>query len=567
MIQDAATIQQNLIEWIQSRNDTTSDLSKALISDAIISDDGSTITLLPNDIVFDGRIKLTIPITSSTSVDTNNDPTTTNKTIGYCEYTVCAIYLQIRNPKQSLIVYRNDCKKYTVIDPVKAIDKSTVVNYFLPVSFLSNQDETGAVTANENIQIAVKAESITTTEEGTSHPPGTGHEKSERSSSSKHHREKDKHRSSSSKSRRPSSSHSDRKPRSSKDAPAPTSEPPKKKKKPDLVTNEQLFEHLNVVVDKRSGVSQNKKENEILAEVITKALSAHGFEITNPKVQLLPYQERTSYILSNEIPVGNSASILRANNPRKNLSRVLELYMETVNVPSSSKSTISSNKSGKSSKLNSPSKGGSSNSTTTWKQYLVGKKPVIVVPKGMTSPITILNAYEFLYHGRYVSRANMVQQLNSSSSGMKSPPTTFTRLVSTVDSNNPSGSTPSGNNSSSTGLLEYEIIDNPNKLGNNPKEWERIVAVIVLGHSWQFKDWMKSPISYNVPASLFDRVFGYYISMEGDKIPSDVTNWAVKKSQLNRDKRGLDKVTYSSFWNELDEWMKVYKAELLPRSG
>jgi hypothetical protein len=561
MIQDAATIQQNLVEWIQSKND--SDLAEALLSDVTISDDGSTITLLPSNIELDGRIKLTIPISTSNSIDTKADPTTTNNTIGYCEYTTCAIYLQIRNPKQSLMVYRNDCKKYNVIDPVKAIDKSTVVNYFLPASFLSSQEEFVATSTDEKAHVAVKPETITTTEAKAAPAGGTGHEKSERSS--KHHREKDKHRSSS-KSHRHSSSNSDRKSsgrRQSKDVPAPTSEPPKKKKKPDLVTNEQLFEHLNVVVDKRSAVTHKKNENELLAEMITKALSAHGFEITNPKEQLLPYQERTAYILSNEIPVGNSASILRANNPRKNLSRVLELYMETVN-GTSSKSSLPNKAGNKSlSKSNTPSKGG-----TVWRQYLVGKKPVIVVPKGMTAPITILNAYEFLCNGRYVSRANMVQELNSTG-GMKNPPTTFTRLVSTVDNNNPTSSTPShsSSSSSSSGLLEYEIIDNPNKLGNNPKEWERIVSVIVLGQSWQFKDWMKSPIAYNLPASLFDRVFGYYISLEGDKIPPEVTNWAVKKSQLNRDKRGLDRVTYSSFWNELDEWMKVYKAELLPRSG
>ena len=163
----------------------------------------------------------------------------------------------------------------------------------------------------------------------------------------------------------------------------------------------------------------------------------------------------------------------------------------------------------------------------------------------------------------------MLQQLSQSTSagGTKHPLTTFTRVVPTVDSSSGTMSSSGGAGGNSTGLLEYEIIDNPCKLGNNPKEWERIVAVIVLGQSWQFKDWMKSPLSYNVPASLFDRVFGYYIYMDGDQVAPEVQQWAVKKSQLNRDKRGLDSVTYASFWNELDEWMKVYKAELLPQSG
>ena len=187
----------------------------------------------------------------------------------------------------------------------------------------------------------------------------------------------------------------------------------------------------------------------------------------------------------------------------------------------------------------------------------------------MKPACTMINAHEFLCHGRFVSRAKMLQQLSQSAStgGTKQPPTSFTRVVPTVDSTTGTISSGNGAGSNSTGLLEYEIIDNPCKLGNNPKEWERIVAVIVLGQSWQFKDWMKSPIAYNVPASLFNSVYGYYIYLEGDQIAPDVQQWAVKKSQLNRDKRGLDSVTYASFWNELDEWMKVYKAELLPQSG
>ena len=562
MIQDATTIRKSLLEWIQSRHSASDndDLSKAFQSDAVISDNGDTLTLLPNDTICDTRIKLSVPTATNTSADNTNNNDGTDST-SYCEYTLGSIYLQIRNPKQSLIVYRNDCKKYGVSDPIKAIDKATIVKFFLPASFLESGTD-GAVTepmedrmesSTHTAGAAIKPESSSDRRtEATSRD-----KKSERSSSSSKHRDKDRHGK-----HRPPSSSSDRK---RKESHQPVTESPsKKKKKPDLVTNEQLFEHLNVVVDKRSVASQNKEENETLAVLITKALSAHGFEITNPKEQLLPYQERTSYILSNEIPVGNSSSILRANNPRKNLSRVLELYMETVH-PSQPNS-----KGGKpmSSSSKTPTKGGTSGSSTTWKSYLVGKKPIIVVPKGMTSPITIVNAHEFLCHGRFVSRANMLQQLSQSTSGggAKHPPVTFTRVVPTVDGT--TGTIRSaGASSNATGLLEYEIIDNPLKLGNNPKEWERIVAVIVLGQSWQFKDWIKSPIAYNVPASLFDRVYGYYIYMEGDQIASEVNQWAVKKSQLNRDKRGLDSVTYASFWNELDEWMKVYKAELLPQSG
>eukprot|EP00527_Entomoneis_sp_CCMP2396_P006945 CAMPEP_0198154080 /NCGR_PEP_ID=MMETSP1443-20131203/67172_1 /TAXON_ID=186043 /ORGANISM="Entomoneis sp., Strain CCMP2396" /LENGTH=114 /DNA_ID=CAMNT_0043820659 /DNA_START=109 /DNA_END=450 /DNA_ORIENTATION=- len=102
-----------------------------------------------------------------------------------------------------------------------------------------------------------------------------------------------------------------------------------------------------------------------------------------------------------------------------------------------------------------------------------------------------------------------------------------------------------------SGTVEYEIMDNPKKLGTNMKEWDRIVAVIALGQSWQFKDWY---LEYSNPVQLFARTFGFYLGMEGEKMPQDIGTWSVKQAKLNRDKRGLDSVTYASFWNGLEEW-------------
>lgn len=35
--------------------------------------------------------------------------------------------------------------------------------------------------------------------------------------------------------------------------------------------------------------------------------------------------------------------------------------------------------------------------------------------------------------------------------------------------------------------VPYRVVDNPQKLTN--AEWERVVAVFVMGPSWQFKGW------------------------------------------------------------------------------
>lgn len=400
-----------------------------------------------------------------------------------CQYTLASIFLQIIDPDQGLVAYRNVCKKYNA-EPIKALDKPTVVGYFLGSS-------------GETAEAAPEPKEPEPVEEKP---------KTERKRSKHEHRShkdsarKDKHR----------SGHRER--RSSEERAT-------KKKKAALVTNEQLFSNLNVVVDKRHLEQKSQ-------EAITKALSSEGFEVS-PEL-LEEHRETTQAILSNEIPVGNSQSILRATNPKKNLSRVLELYMETVNPtkkkPSGSRPVVPV-------------------ASKPKKAYLVGKKPVIVVPKGMTAPITLINAHEFFCNGHFIPRDVMIKQ-----GRQRTPATTFTRNV--------------RRSAGSTGLLEYEIMDNPKKLGSDPKEWERIVAVVVLGQDWQFKDW---PQPYNKPVHLFAKTFGFYTGMEGSKLPKEVQGWAVKQAWLNRDKRGLDSVSFASFWNGLDEFMSVHKPELLPQ--
>jgi RNA pol II accessory factor, Cdc73 family, C-terminal len=536
LVTDAAAIQNILLTWSEAGK----------LQEAVISSDGGTISLGTPDesdpVTIDAKVKLSV-VTESRS----------------CEYSAAAIFLQIRNPAQSLVAYRNDCKLYNVADIIKALDKAAVVSFFVKNYSLETAQQQHQPTAGTAATAAAPQSDLVTPgkdgdalgesskerhKESKTREGETAEERQKRKEREKRHRE------SSSKHKSKSSDHHHRHKSALSGAPSSShrhgEEPShKKKKKPDMVTNEQLFEHLNVVVDKRAN-----NTTDVLADAIAAALSAKGFEITG-KEQLEPYLQRTADIVANEIPVGNSASILRANNPRKDLTRVLELYMETVN-PTKDGKLAESSKAHSSKHASSSAKQASSGNRSNFKHYLLGKKPVIIVPKGMTSPITLVNAHEFLSNARFVPRDAMVKQQQQK--GLRAPPTTFTRSIQT------------SSNSPSTGLLEYEIIDNPRKLGSDHREWERIVAVIVLGQSWQFKDWLKTPVAYNVPATLFDKVYGFFVSMEGDKLPPDVTNWAVHRAQINRDKRGLDSVMYASFWNGLDEWMKVYKAELLPQA-
>ena len=466
------------------------------LKEAKLSDDGSALSLGDTTLNAKDMIEISCP-------DGKN-----------VEYSVASIFLQILDPNIGLVKYRNDCKKHKVNDAVKAKDKPVVVNHFVPSSSSQEEAEGSAAAAPEaaDPSEAAPAKPAAETEKANQEskqqqprPPSSSisKERHDKKRSSSSH-QKDKH---------------------------------DKKKRRSLVSNEQIFSDLNVVVDKRApGDETGKETSEAVSEepkseateAIRKALSTEGFEVT-PEI-LDKYRDKTEKeIIAHEIPVGNSASVLRAASVEANLTRVLNLFLETVN-PKGSGGGSSGHKKG----VVAPTV------KKTMRPYLVGKKPIILLPKGMTAPITMLNAYDFFANARFIPRDIMMKnkalQANSKT-------TTFTRKMPNV------------------GLVEFELVDNPRKL-QTKEDWERVVAVLVLGHAWQFKDW---PGKYSNPVDLFAKTFGFYIGMEGDKLPSDLEGWACQRGYVHRDKRGLDSVTYASFWNSLDDWIKINRPELLPQ--
>lgn len=489
-----------------------------------ISDDGS-------QLVKDGQA----PLNATTKVTfTHGDKT--------CEYTLASIFLQILDPSQGLKDYRAACKKYKVSDPVKALDKATVVGFFLgaqaeepsadaPADFTAVASST-TITGDVDAGIADDV-AVDTSATGAAAQPSEGgaprssksRDKDRRpaSSSSDKHRSRDRER---------HHRHDKKRSHSSSSAPSSSSalkSEEKKRKAPKTINTETLFSNLVTVVDKRSNAAQKQKREET-AQLMA-ALSTEGFEITQEL--LSQYKSRTEAIIANEIPVGNSASILKAA-AGKDLSRILQMYLEVIQPSTNSTST-----GGKSASSGTNALG----QKKTWRTHLVGQKPVIIVPKGMTAPITMLNAHEFFGNSRFVPREVMMKK----GFHKTNIPSTFSRRV---------GQRLGG------GMVTYEIMDNPKVKLPTAKDWDRVVAVLCLGQGWQFKDW---PGHYSDPVRLFSCVYGFYTGMEGAKIPPELESWAVTKAKLNRDKRGLDSVTYASFWNGLDEFMAIHKPEMLPQ--
>lgn len=61
------------------------------------------------------------------------------------------------------------------------------------------------------------------------------------------------------------------------------------------------------------------------------------------------------------------------------------------------------------------------------------------------------------------------------------------------------------------------------------EDWDRVVAVFVLGKSWQFKGW-----KWSQPAELFDRVLGVYLMIQGQTMEPEVSSWNCKVIKVCR---------------------------------
>lgn len=269
-----------------------------------------------------------------------------------CSYSIASIFLQLLDPNQGLLIYRNACKQYNVSDPVKALDKPIILGAFLGVStglaseaavpsesFPSVPPPVATSVASLSSSAAAPATVVPAVggvvgdmtsaarDDADDNNMGDAQREEEGGAKSTSHRhsKSDHHRGDRKKSSHKSKEHSSKRHAESngshhRDHKASASKP----KKPKTVTNEQLFDSLTVVADKRQIPEQ--QDWRMKEEEIFQALSPKGFEIT-PEL-LEEHREKAKIIMANEIPVGNSASILRAANPQKDLSRVLELFNE-----------------------------------------------------------------------------------------------------------------------------------------------------------------------------------------------------------------------------------------------
>ncbi|XP_028114686.1 protein CDC73 homolog isoform X2 [Camellia sinensis] len=146
-------------------------------------------------------------------------------------------------------------------------------------------------------------------------------------------------------------------------------------------------------------------------------------------------------------------------------------------------------------------------STPKPKMLMKGSKigegvPIILVPSAFQTLITIYNVKEFLEDGVFIPTDVKVKQ-------MKGP--------------KPECVTVQKKFSRDRLVTAYEVRDKPSVL--KAEDWDRVVAVFVLGKEWQFKDW---PFKDHV--EIFNKILGFFMRFEDDSVESakNVKQWNVK---------------------------------------
>ncbi|KAI3954835.1 hypothetical protein MKW92_025286 [Papaver armeniacum] len=141
--------------------------------------------------------------------------------------------------------------------------------------------------------------------------------------------------------------------------------------------------------------------------------------------------------------------------------------------------------------------------------------PIILVPSASQTLITIYNVKEFLEDGVFIPTDVKIKQMQD-------------RVV-----------------------TAYEVRDKPSAL--KAEDWDRVVAVFVLGKEWQFKDW---PFKDHV--EIFNKIIGFFLRFEDDSIESAkiVKQWNVKIISISKNKRHQDKTAALEVWGKLEEFVR-----------
>ncbi|KAF9596378.1 hypothetical protein IFM89_009726 [Coptis chinensis] len=156
--------------------------------------------------------------------------------------------------------------------------------------------------------------------------------------------------------------------------------------------------------------------------------------------------------------------------------------------------------------------------------------PIILVPSAFQTSITIYNVKEFLEDGVFIPTDVKVKQMKGARPDCITVQKIFSR---------------------DRVVMAYEVRDKPWAL--KPEDWDRVVAVFVLGKEWQFKYW---PFKDHV--EIFNKIIGFFMRFEDDGVESakNVKQWNVKIISISKNKRHQDRAAALEVWDRLEELVR-----------
>lgn len=146
---------------------------------------------------------------------------------------------------------------------------------------------------------------------------------------------------------------------------------------------------------------------------------------------------------------------------------------------------------------------------------------IIIIPAGSTALLTLHNVKDFLMDSKYVPVAE---------ARSRAPKPSSIRIEHY------------GNT--------FEIIDNPARLALS--DWSRVLACFTLTSTWQFKGW-----KWETPLELFQHLQGFHVYYDDMALDQNVASWNVTKLAISRNKRHLDSTAVMTFWNKINDAIKV----------
>merc|ERR1712002_1417269 len=135
------------------------------------------------------------------------------------------------------------------------------------------------------------------------------------------------------------------------------------------------------------------------------------------------------------------------------------------------------------------------------------RTPIIIIPAAAQSLITMYNAKDILQDLKFIHTDTKKSQ------GMKRDNEVLMQRQRTGNVTAP-----------------YRIIDNIARLGKD--DWDRVVAVFILGPAWQLKSW---PWGGN-PVDIFSNIKAFHIKWQTLPLDANVAKWAVTVIELDMNK-------------------------------